>query len=143
MYLPSYSPSASMIRQSAPSCAACAPTCASSSGWLPYTYCQAHTRRPAEWSVDTRVGLNCDHMVEPSLDLIITVLMPYWRAVAMIEDVVPPDERDTYQIHMPRPASESAALCTGLLRAAPGASRSPVTISATSRATQRPRCSVI
>src|ERR1700745_3321335 len=118
-----------MIRQSAPSCAACAATWASSSGWLPYTYCQAHTRSPAEWSVETRVGLNCDHMVGPSLDLIITVLTPYFRAVAMIPDSVPPDERDTYQIHIPRPASESAALwIVRALRAAPalGANTSPV-----------------
>ncbi len=46
----------------------------------------------------------------------------------MIEDSVPPEERDTYQIHIPRPASESAALCTVLVRAiaGPGASVSAV-----------------
>ena len=45
-YLPSYSASASISRQSAPSWTAVAPTSASKIGWLPYTYCQAHTFTP-------------------------------------------------------------------------------------------------
>jgi hypothetical protein len=92
--------------------------------------------------LETRLELNCDHIVGPSLDLMISVLMPYRRAVATIPDTVPPDDRDTYQIHMPRPASESEALWI-LDFARAGAGASAVTISAMTNATQRPRCSVI
>src|SRR5690242_4593532 len=94
--------------------------------------------------LETRLELNCDHIVGPSLDLMISVLMPYLRAVATIPDTVPPDERDTYQIHMPRPASESAALCTFVRAIAEaGVSARRVTSRPATRATQRPRCSVI
>ncbi len=98
------------------------------------------------------MGLNCDHIVRPSPLLIITVLMPYLRAVAMIEETLPLLERETYQIHMPRPASapESPDMwivrAFGFLEAAAtesAANASPVTNSPTSRATKRPRCSVM
>ena len=52
-YLPSYSLSASISRQSAPSETAAAPTCASRIGCNPYTYCHAQTRKPSECSADT------------------------------------------------------------------------------------------
>ncbi len=89
-------------------------------------------------------------MLEPSPLLIISVLTPYCRAVAMIDDSVPPAEREMYQIHIPRPASESAALWITCARVAFAvatpcafANASPASNSPTSRATMRPRCSVI
>src|SRR5947209_17071714 len=123
MYLPWYSDSASMARQSAPACTAAAPTCASTSGLLPYTYCHAHARRPWACSVATSDRLNCDHAVEPSPALTNSVLTPLAWAVAMIERRLPPLEAETYQIHMPRPAN-------GLPRAAaPAGSASAATAS--------------
>jgi hypothetical protein len=54
-------------------------------GWLPYTYCHAHTRRPPACNSETRVGLNWDDQkLVPSLLFMITVPTPYWRAVATI-----------------------------------------------------------
>ena len=44
--------------------------------------------------LETRLELNCDHIVGPSLDLIISVLTPYLRAVATMPETVPPDERE-------------------------------------------------
>ena len=76
MYLPSYSDSASMIRQSAPSRTAAAPTSASPAGWLPYTYCQAQTLSPLACRASTTDELNCDHRSVPSPDLISSVPIP-------------------------------------------------------------------
>src|SRR5207248_10192077 len=104
-YFPSYSASASINRQSAPLRTASAPTCASPSGWLPYTYCHAHTRRPLACKADTRRELNCDHTPVPSPALIINVLRPYRRDIPTIEDRLPPFDAETYQIHMPRLAN--------------------------------------
>jgi hypothetical protein len=80
----------------------------------------------------------------------ISVLTPYWRAVATIDDRVPPADREMYQIHMPRPASESAALWivwagAFLADAATGSAviPSPISRSATSTAIERPRGSVM
>jgi hypothetical protein len=41
--------------------------------------------------------------------LIITVLIPYLRAVEMIEERLPPFDCETYQIHIPRVLSTFAA----------------------------------
>src|SRR5947199_4833227 len=64
---------------------------------------------PLARSEETRPELNCVHTPLPSPALIISVLIPYRRAVAMIEDRLPPLDCDTYQTHIPRPVSARAA----------------------------------
>jgi hypothetical protein len=60
-YLPSYSLSASITKQSAPpSVTERTATAASALGFEPYTYCHAHTRSPPAFSALTSDGVNCD-----------------------------------------------------------------------------------
>ena len=56
--------------------------------------------------------LNCDHIVRPSPLLIITVLMPYLRAVAMIEDTLDGAKSKRY-----RHAARHLAECRSLVAA--------------------------
>src|SRR3954447_2395069 len=94
-----------MARQSAPVCTAWAPSCASASGWVPYTYCHAHTCSPPALSVATSSGENCCQAFVPSELLTNTVEIPCDRAWAMIACRSPPLDFDTYQIHIPLPSN--------------------------------------
>src|SRR3954453_9959511 len=111
-----------MTRHSAPVRAARAPAAASPTGWVPYTYCQAHTWTPLACNVDTSGRLNCDHGVTPSAALTISVLTPAARASAVIAARSPPSERLTYQIHIARPLGGGLEPLTATGTSAPGPS---------------------
>src|SRR5437764_7988580 len=102
-YLPSYSFSASIAKQSAPAWTACAATAASPAGSVPYTYCHAHTCRPPAFSAPTSCGLNWAQGEVPSPALTNTVVTPCALACATIALGSPPLDWLTYQIHMPVP----------------------------------------
>jgi hypothetical protein len=73
----------------------------------------------------TRRLLNCDQYVEPSPDFTNRVFTPYVLAVWAMVVGLPPDERLTYQIHIPRPSNGPAT--------ADGTGRHPTTTAATQR----------
>src|ERR1700722_8148481 len=56
----------------------------------------------AAWKLATSWGLNCDHMLVPSLLLIITVLIPVACARAMIFVTFPPSVLGSSQIQSAR-----------------------------------------
>src|SRR4051795_3347367 len=95
-----------MTKQSAPaSVTARAATAASAAGLVPYTYCQAHTRRPPAFRSLTSWGVNCDQNEVPSPLFTNTVEMPCALAWATIAPVSPPFALSTYQIHIPLPSN--------------------------------------
>src|SRR3954468_10175826 len=67
--------------------------------------CQAQTFRPRAWSAPTRPDENWLQYFVPSPDLTSTVSIPNRWARDAIFPTLPWEERFTYQIHIPSPAS--------------------------------------
>src|ERR1700722_6645747 len=82
-------------------------------GWVPYTYCHAHTFKPSACNVATSVGVNCDQKLVPSELLMNSVPTSAACAWLTIDARLPPSDLFTYQIHIPCPPNAVPATVGG------------------------------